>query len=416
MSFPEPQLLKHASQAHINSATPMGANLVEGGATFRVWAPSAIDLYVVTDDLPAAREPGWIPRESDRLLRQHDATWTGFVPGVKEGTRYRFYVVGEGGSGFKRDPWARELGTQPAFPDCDCLVRSPDTYPWHDEGFRPAPFHELIIYQLHVGAFFRVDAQGRDQRDSVGRFLDVVTRIRYLRDLGVNMVQLLPIQEFPHDTSLGYNNVDFFSPETAYQIEDAAEIARFLDEVNALLAEKRKPPVTIEQLLPGPNQLKVLVDLLHLNGISVIFDLVYNHAGGGFDEQSLYFFDRRFSGNNNRSLYFTDQGWAGGLVFAYANEGVREFLIQNAKFFLAEYHVDGFRFDEVSVIDNHGGWFFCQDLTNTLRFVKPGAIQIAEYWNSSRDLAVKSPPIGMGFDAALADGLRGAVRSALAQA
>jgi 1,4-alpha-glucan branching enzyme len=269
---------------------------------------------------------------------------------------------------------------------------------------------------LHVGAFFRVDAQGRDRRESVGRFLDVVTRIRYLRDLGVNAVQLLPIQEFPHDTSLGYNNVDFFSPETAYQIEEAAEIARFLDEINALLAERRKPPVTIEQLLPGPNQLKVLVDLLHLNGISVIFDLVYNHAGGGFDEQSLYFFDRRSNGNNNRSLYFTDQGWAGGLVFAYANDGVRDFLIQNAKFFLAEYHVDGFRFDEVSVIDNHGGWFFCQDLTNTLRFVKPNAIQIAEYWNSRRDLAVKSPPDGMGFDAALADGLRDAVRNVVAQA
>ena len=416
MSFPEPQLVDHASQAHINSATPMGANLVEGGATFRVWAPGAIDLYVITDDLQTAREPGWIPRECDRLIRQPDATWTGFVPGVKEGTAYRFYVVGEAGSGFKRDPWARELGTHPPFPDCDCLVRDPNSYPWHDEGFRAARFHELVIYQLHVGAFFRVDAQGSDQREKVGRFLDVVTRIRYLRDLGITAVQLLPIQEFPHDTSLGYNNVDFFSPETAYQIEEAAEIARYLDEINALLAEKRKPPVTIEQLLPGPNQLKVLVDLLHLNGISVIFDLVYNHAGGGFDEQSLYFFDCRTNGNNNRSLYFTDQGWAGGLVFAYANEGVRDFLIQNAKFFLGEYHVDGFRFDEVSVIDDHGGWFFCQDLTNTIRFVKPNAIQIAEYWNSQRELAVKSPPNGMGFDAALADGLRDAVRNAVAQA
>src|SRR5215510_4952875 len=176
MSSPAPQLLPHASQAHIDGSTPMGATLTEGGATFRVWAPGAIDLYVITDDLPRSREHSWVPRESDRLLHQADGTWTGFIPGVKDGTPYRFYVVGEGGSGFKRDPWARELGTQPAFPDCDCLVRSPDTYPWHDEGFRPVPFHELIIYQLHVGAFFRVDAEGRDRRESVGRFLDVVMR------------------------------------------------------------------------------------------------------------------------------------------------------------------------------------------------------------------------------------------------
>lgn len=416
MSSPEPQLLTHASQSHINSSTPMGATLFEGGATFRVWAPGAIDVYVITDELHKSREPGWIPRESDRLLHQSDGTWSGFIPGIKDGSAYRYYVVGEGGSGFKRDPWARELGTNPAFPDCDCLVRDPESYPWHDAAFRPVPFNELVVYQLHVGAFYRVDAEGRDQRKSVGRFLDVITRIRYLRKLGVNAVQLLPVQEFPYDNSLGYNNVDFFSPEMAYQVEGADEVRPYLDEVNSLLNEFGKPAMELEQLLPGPNQLKALVDLLHLNGIAVIFDLVYNHAGGGFDLQSLYFFDRRANTSNNNSLYFTDKGWAGGLVFAYWNAGVRDFLIRNATFFLSEYHVDGFRFDEVGVIDNHGGWFFCQDMTNTLHFVKPSAIQIAEYWNPQRELAVKSPEAGMGFDAAWADGLRDSLRDAISQA
>jgi 1,4-alpha-glucan branching enzyme len=406
----------HTSQLHITSATRMGANIVEGGATFRVWAPEAADVYVITSDLPLSRNPGWMPRETDRLLRRDDGTWAGFIPGVVDGTHYRFYVVGAGSSGFKRDPFARELGTNPPFPDCDCLVRATDTYPWHDGGFRPVPFHDLIIYQLHVGAFYGVDAQGRDKRERVAKFLDVITRIPYLRDLGVTAVQLLPIQEFPYDNSLGYNNVDFFSPEMAYQLEDPAEIARYAGQANRLLAEKGLPPLTVEQLLPGPNQLKALVDLLHINGISVIFDLVYNHAGGGFDDQSLYFFDRRATGNNNDSLYFTDRGWAGGLVFAYWNNGVRDFLIQNATFFLSEYHIDGARYDEVSVIDNHGGWSFCQDLTNTFRYTKPNAIQIAEYWNPSRELAVQAPPQGMGFDAALGDRLCDSLRSVISQA
>jgi len=416
MSTRETQRLLHAAQTHIDDATPMGVNLVEGGATFRTWAPGAIDVYVITSDLPASRHAGWVPRESDRLLRRDDGTWAGFIPNLAEGAPYRFYVVGEASSGFKRDPWARELGTNPPFPDCDCLIRASGTYPWHDSEFRPMPFHKNVIYQLHVGAFYGVDARGRDKREQVAKFLDVLTRVPYLRELGVTAVQLLPIQEFPYDNSLGYNNTDFFSPEMAYQVEDNAELRRYLGQVNLLLAERYMPPITIEQLATGPNQLKALVDLLHLNGIAVIFDLVYNHAGGGFDDQSLFFFDRKANGNNNNSLYFTDQGWAGGLVFAYWNGGVRDFLIQNAKFFLTEYHIDGARYDEVSVIDNHGGWFFCQDLTNTFRFVKPDAIQIAEYWNPSRELAVKAPPQGMGFDAALSDGVRDSVRGALDQA
>ena len=123
-----------------------------------------------------------------------------------------------------------------------------------------------------------------------------------------------------------------------------------------------------------------LIDLLHVHGIAVIFDVVYNHAGGGFDDESIYFGDRQPTGDNNRSLYFTDQGWAGGLVFAYWKSEVRQFLIDNACFYFDEYHVDGFRFDEVTVIDRYGGWMFLQHLTDTLRFRKPQAIQIAEYW------------------------------------
>ena len=72
MSTPETQRLLHAVQTHIDDATPMGVNLVEGGATFRTWAPGAIDVYVITSDLPASRHAGWVPRESDRLLRRDD--------------------------------------------------------------------------------------------------------------------------------------------------------------------------------------------------------------------------------------------------------------------------------------------------------------------------------------------------------
>lgn len=80
----------------------------------------------------------------------------------------------------------------------------------------------------------------------------------------------------------------------------------------------------------------------------MILDIIYNHAGGGFDDNSMWFLDRMPFGNANDSLHFTDQGWAGGEVFADWNNDVKQFLIDNARFYYEEYRIDGFRFDERS--------------------------------------------------------------------
>jgi 1,4-alpha-glucan branching enzyme len=156
-----------------------------------------------------------------------------------------------------------------------------------------------------------------------------------------------------------------------------------------------------------------------VHGLAVIFDVVYNHAGGDFGDESLHFFDRQSNdGGHRNSLYFTDRGHAGGLVFDFAKPEVRDFLIENAKFFLDEYRIDGLRYDQVSVIDHDGaphGWSFCQDLTSTLRFHKPGVLDIAEYWGVN-PWVVKPPPEGAGFDTTLTDGLRIAIRDVIAAA
>lgn len=109
-----------ASQQHIDASTPMGANLVGNGATFRVWAPAADHAYVALGGAA-----GHQPTQVDELVKD-PATghWTGFFPGVVDGTKYRFFVAGSGGSGFKRDPWARELELY-GYPDCDGIVRDP---------------------------------------------------------------------------------------------------------------------------------------------------------------------------------------------------------------------------------------------------------------------------------------------------
>jgi 1,4-alpha-glucan branching enzyme len=151
-----------------------------------------------------------------------------------------------------------------------------------------------------------------------------------------------------------------------------------------------------------------------------MLDVVYNHAGGDFGDQSLYFFDRQRTDQGQRgSLYFTDKGHAGGLVFDFAKSEVRDFLIQNAKFFLDEYRVDGFRYDQVSVIDHDGaphGWSFCQDLTATLDAHRASAFQKAEYWGVNPFIVRKRSDGGAGFDSTLTDGLRLAIRDVVANA
>ncbi|HYB40580.1 MAG TPA: alpha amylase C-terminal domain-containing protein [Candidatus Methylomirabilis sp.] len=388
----------------------MGANLVEGGATFRVWAPRAQAVH-----LRIGAGADWAPEDSNALARDAAGYWSGFAPGAKDGDAYRFWVIGLGSAGPKRDPFARELG--PGFPHCDCVVRQALSYPWHDQGFRPPPFNDLVVYQLHVGTFYAVDADGRDRRAPGGaKFLDLLDRIPYLADLGVNAVQPLPIVEFATEHSLGYNGTDYFSPEMAYAASPA-DVDRYLDTANALLAARGRPPLQRADLGTHPNQLKVVIDICHLYGLAVVLDVVYNHAGGDFGDESLYFLDRAVDRSNNDSLYFTDQGWAGGLVFAFDRPEVRQFLIDNAKFYVDEYHVDGFRYDEVTVIDRFGGWRCCQDLTDTLHFLKPTIPHIAEYWSSDQSWVIRpTREQGAGFDAVWTSRLRESIRRVVAQA
>jgi 1,4-alpha-glucan branching enzyme len=400
-----------ARQSHIDSATPMGVSLVAAGATFRVWAPAATAIYVVRDGID-----DYQLRDADLLVRQSDSeTWAGYFPGVHDGTKYRYFVVGPRGSGFKRDPWARELELA-GYPDCDCIVRDPAGYPWHDAAYAPPALKDLVVYQLHIGVFYARDSDGRDIRHGrTAKLLDALDKVSYLADLGVTAIQPLPFVEFQGEWSLGYNGTDLFSPEMDYCVAPA-DLGPYLRKVNTHLTRWGHRALTGGELAGQVNQLKAFIDICHLYGLAVLPDVVYNHAGGNLDGQSMLNFDYGADADGRNDAYFSTAGWAGGRVFAFDKPAVREFLTANAKMFLEEYHVDGLRFDEVTVIDANGGWGFCQELTRALHTSRPQAALIAEYWGEYRRLAVAQPPSGMGFDAAYSDGIRDTVRTVLGQA
>jgi 1,4-alpha-glucan branching enzyme len=410
------------SQQHISPQTPIGATLQADGATFKVWAPLARHVYLHG----MLGDQTYEKLTEDRLLQKDErGYWTGFQEGARDGDRYRYWVDGEGSSGYKRDPSARELDPK-GFPNCFSILRASEGFPWHDQDFVTPDFSDMIIYQLHVGTY------AIQKPDVASTFLDVAVKIPYLAGLGINVLQPLPIDEQEWNPSMGYGGADLFSPDFPYiAVED---LPAYLTAINALYAAKGQPPIALTDIQSGPSQLKLLVDLCHVYGIAVMLDVVYNHAGGfsidhQLDDTCLYYMDRRHDrGNNNDSLYFTDQDrGTGGLAFALWNDDVSQFLITNARYYLEEFHVDGFRYDEISTLISTGqgsGWEFCRALTSNLRGLRNRILQNAEFWPGRfSDIPASSLPVfapaaagGMGFDVVQHDYLRSVLRDAVGAA
>lgn len=412
------------SQDNISGTTPTGATLLDGGATFRTWAPRATAVYLngVFGGMVFDKQT------VDRLLgKDAKGYWTGFQAGAKDGDQYRFWVSGTGSNGYKRDPYARELATAGMFPNCFGVLRPSNAYPWHDAEFRTPDFSDMVIYQAHIGTY-AISRPG-----VASNFLDVAGKVPYLATLGINVLQPLPVDEQEASPSMGYGGADLFSPDFPY-VADPADLPSYLTMINGLLAAKKMSPITHADIQSGPAQLKALVDLCHIYGIAVTFDVVYNHgggftAGGRLDDNCIYFYDRvPDKGDNNDSLYFTNQDrGTGGLAFAMWNDNVCQLLLDNASRYVTEFHADGFRYDEVSILlstNQANGWNFCRSLTTQLRKLQPRMLQNAEFWPGEfGDIPLSVQPIlapaaqgGAGFNVVQHDALRNALRGAVGAA
>jgi 1,4-alpha-glucan branching enzyme len=407
-------------QDAISADTPLGAALVPGGATFKVWAPLASAVYLNGTFGGAVFES----QSEDRLMIKDGlGFWTGFQAGAREGDRYHYWVEGEGSTGFKRAPTARELDAA-TFPNAYAILRSASTYPWHDGDFRAPDYSAMVVYQAHIGTF----ATRTEGRSST--LLEVACLAPYLASLGVNVLQPLPVDEQEAHPSMGYGGADLFSPDFPY-VASAADVDRLAPRIDAILAQKGLDPLPPGTLLSAPNQIKALVDLCHVHGIAVVFDVVYNHAGGFAigdvgDDYCLYYFDReRNVGDNNDSLYFTNQDrGTGGLAFAMWKTPVRQFLQENVRWYADDLHADGLRYDEISILlstNQENGWEFCRELTTELRSRWPRFLQNAEFWprefgdtpNSALPIVAPVTAGGAGFDVVQHDYLRKEIRDAI---
>jgi malto-oligosyltrehalose trehalohydrolase len=244
-------------------------------------------------------------------MKRSDAGWFELVTDrAHPGTRYQYEINGD----LKvPDPASR---FQPADVHGPSEVIDPAEFNWEYADWRGRPWNEAVIYELHVGAF-----------SSDGTFSGVEQKLDYLADLGVTAIELMPVSDFPGARNWGYDGVLPFAPHSQYG---------------------------------RPNDLKRLVQAAHKKGLSMFLDVVYNHFGP--------------EGNYLRAYspqFFTDRHhtpWGEAVNFDQAgSDVVRDYFVQNALYWLTEYHFDGLRFDAVDQIVDTSNPDILTEIAQTVR-------------------------------------------------
>lgn len=303
-----------------------------GTVTFALWASWKKSVYLIGDF------NGW-DREADPLAVDQSGLWW-IEKRLDPGTHaYQFVIDGETVIG---DPYARRLRWVEGFPQPHALVEvGARPYEWGDSGFGIKPLNQLVIYELHVGDF-----------SPEGTYDGVAARLDYLANLGVDAIELMPIQEFPGDRSWGYNPAYFFVPESAYGTAE---------------------------------DFKRLIDSAHQKGIGVILDMVFAHTTSDGPLGLLYPRDQ------NPYLEATDNRW-GFPNFNQQSDATKRLFKDIQDYWLTEFHIDGFRYDYAEGIryDGTSGMSF---IGWAAKQAKPYAYLIAEDIVADPAAVVRDTPI-----------------------
>ena len=307
VAYPETDVLMGSSRSKSAWHPNLGAFGSADWTTFRVWAPMRRRVELVLN-------PGGSPSRHRLLRRVGDGIFTATFADVAPGDLYAYFLDGEGPF---PDPASR---FQPQGVHGPSAVIAPWTYQWSDGTWRGITLQNAVFYELHVGTF-----------TPEGTFAGATERLPYLADLGVTVVELMPVADFPGTRNWGYDGVSLFAPSRAYGT---------------------------------PDDLRRLVDRAHALGLAVVLDVVYNHFGPdgfyGATFSPLYFSAR------HRSPW----GVAVNLDGA-GNQQVRDFFIENALHWIHEYHIDGLRLDATHGMADDSPRHFVAELASRARESTP---------------------------------------------
>ena len=272
---------------------PIGAELIAPNDThFRLWAPKADTVDLVLEENAAKTAA----RSFHPLARETDGYFSGSAS-IGAGARYRFRV--NHAEHFHPDPASR---FQPDGPHGSSCLVDPTQFRWTDANWRGVALKGQIIYEMHVGAFTQE-----------GTWRAAAKELAELKRIGITVIEMMPIADFPGKFGWGYDGVDLFAPTRLYGT---------------------------------PDDLRAFVDRAHATGLAVILDVVYNHFGPDGNYLNIYSDDYLQRSRRN--------DWGDSINFDGPNSGpVREFFITNGRYWIEEFHFDGFRFDATESIYDH---------------------------------------------------------------
>ena len=313
---------------------PVGAEATEDGVSFRVWAPGHQRLRVVLEGQDAVD-----------LDREDDGYFAGVHLGARIGSRYRLQV--DGNDALLPDPASR---FQPHGPHGPSEVIDLDGFAWRHPDWQGVKIEGQVMYELHVGTF-----------TSEGTWRAAIEKLGFLREVGITLIEMMPIYDFPGRFSWGYDGVGMFAPT---------------------------------QMYGSPDDLRAFVDAAHGHGIGVILDVVYNHVGPDGNYLS------RFSAHYFTERYKTE--WGAAINFdGEESEGVRTFFLATAAYWIREFRFDGLRLDATQSIFDSSEDHIIKAITRTARTAAKGRSIVVVGENEPQDtwLARATEDGGYGLDA-----------------
>jgi len=343
----------------------------DGGWVFREWAPNATRMYLIGEF------NNWRRTEAYALHPCGNGNWEITLSSMflSHGTLYKLFIEWPGGAGERIPAYATRAVQDPVTKVFCAQIWNPKPYEWKNA--RPARREHPLIYECHIGM--------SSEQEKVSTFEEFrQTVLPKVADLGYDTLQIMALQEHPYYGSFGYQVSNFFAVSSRFGT---------------------------------PEEFKRLVDDAHALGIAVVMDIVHSHSVGN-EAEGL----SKFDGRDDLYFYKGPQGhhpaW-GSRCFDYGKDETRNFLLSNCKFWMEEYHLDGFRFDGVTsmIYWDHGlgkdfvGYdnYFNEGvdenavtylaLVNILvREINPDAITIAEDVSGMAGLAAPFEDGGVGFD------------------
>ena len=326
---------------------PVGAEAQpDGGVHFRVWAPRRKSVHVVGDGATTALAP------------EGGGYFSGHVASAAAGHLYRYRL--DGGEAFP-DPASR---FQPEGPHGPSQVVDPSAYRWGDTGWPGKALRGQVIYEMHIGTFTRE-----------GTWEAAARELGWLARLGVSVLELMPVAEFPGRFGWGYDGVDIYAPTRLYG---------------------------------KPDDFRRFVDAAHAAGLGVILDVVYNHvgpAGNYLKQYALEYFTDRYKNEWGEPINFDGPGSA----------PVRELILANAGYWVDEYHLDGLRLDATQQIFDASPVNVMQEIAERVRVAARGreTLVVAENEPQLANLVRPVSAGGLGLDGLWNDDFHHATHVAL---